>query len=772
MGNEHFIGRSILRPDAREKVRGKAVFTGDLKLPGMLCGRILRSPIPHGRILTIDARAAFAVPGVKAVVLGKDHPLRFGHGTVKDTPILAWEKVLYRGEPLAAVAALDDEAAQEAIERIRVEIEPLPAVFDPVAAAEPGAPLLHPQLADYPRASFVKPSPGTNICHHSLLRTGDLRHGFETSDRIYENSFRIPAIHHCPLEPHGVVAQADGGGRVTLWSSTQSPHLVRAEICEALGWDMHRLRVIVPAVGGGFGSKDFPKLEPIATLLALKTKGRPVRICLDRDEEFVTKVRPALISRLKTGVKRDGSLVALEAKLFFDNGAYADLGPAITRNCCYAVTGPYRIPHVASDAFLVYTNNPVSGSFRGFGVPEIAWSYESQMDIMAVDLGIDPLTFRLRNGLEEGNLSATGETMHSVGLKDCLRQVASAMGWEARPPKERGAGRGLAAVYKSVGTPSASSVLLKVNEDGTADLLTSGVDMGQGLKTTLSQIAAEELGLTPEVIRVSSPDTDFTPYERSTTASRCTFHVGNSTRKAAADVREQLLALASEILEVHPRDLRIAQGKIWVAEKPERAITVAGLWQGGFYSRGQYPLLGRGAFSTADLFRPLDPATGRSPRPTAFWMYVAQGVEIRVDEETGKVELLKLVSAHDLGRAVNPLNCEGQIEGAVAMGIGSALLEEMVFEDGQHLNSDWSTYKIPTALDIPPIVPILVEASHPDGPFGAKGLGEPGVGPTPPCIANALFDATGIRIHDLPLNPEKVYWALKRKGEGKEEERG
>lgn len=760
----NFIGKNVLRPDAREKVRGKAVFTTDLKFPNMLNGRILRSPFAHARIRSIDIRQASRVPGVKAIVLGKDYPFLFGHGAVKDTPILAWERVLYHGEPIAAVAALGDQACQEALERIEVDFEPLAGVFDPLAALEETAPVLHPDLGSYSKASFVKPLPGTNICHHSLLRTGDIKEGFRVSDRVYENSFRIPAIQHSVMEPHVVIAQAEGG-RVTLWSSTQSPYVMRAEVCEALGWDMNRLRVIVPTVGGGFGSKDFPKLEPIATVLSLEVKGRPVRIWLDRDEEFVTKVRPALISLLKTGVKRDGSLVALEAKLYFDNGAYADLGPAITRNSCYATTGPYRIPHVASDAYLVYTNNPVSGSFRGFGVPEIAWGYESQMDIIAADLGIDPIEFRLKNGLEEGDISATGEVMHSVGLKECLRKVGSAMAWQARHPKEpkkRGMGRGVAAVYKSVGTPSASSVLLKVNEDGTANLLTSGVDMGQGLRTVLSQITAEELGLTPEAVRVSFPDTDFTPYERSTTASRSTFHVGNSARKAAVDVREQILGLASEVLEAPKQDLMIQNGKIWVRDEPDRAITVAELWGGGFYSKGQYPLLGRGVYSTSDIYRPIDLRTGRSARPTAFWMYVAQGVEIKVDEETGKIELIRLVSAHDLGRAIHPLNCEGQIEGAVAMGIGSALMEEMVFQDGRLINSDWTTYKIPTALDVPPIIPLIVEAPHSEGPFGAKGLGEPGVAPVPPAIASALYDATGIRLYDLPLTPEKVYWALKK----------
>jgi carbon-monoxide dehydrogenase large subunit len=758
-----FIGTNILRPDAQDKVRGKTQYTGDLKFPGMLYARLLRSPLAHAYIRKIDTRAARRIPGVKTIVLGKDYPFRFGGSSVRDTPILAWEKVLYHGEPVAAVVATDDQAAQEAIDRIETEFEPLPGVFDPVSGMEPDAPVLHPDLGSYTRASFVKPVSGTNICTHAILRTGDVKEGFRVSDRIYENSYRIPSIQHASLESHVTVSQADGSGRVTLWASTQSPYLVRSETCDALGWDLNRLRVIVPPLGGGFGGKDFPRLEPLATVLALEAKGQPVRLWLDRDEEFLTKVRPALVSVLKTGVKRDGSLVALEAKLHFDNGAYADFGPAVARASCFSVTGPYRIPHVMSDAYLVYTNTPPAGSFRGFGVPEIAWGYESQMDIIAADLGIDPVEFRLKNGLEEGDESPTGETMHSVGMKECLRRVSTAMAWGPNAPKRKGVGRGIAAVHKSTGTPASSSIFIKMNEDGKADLLTSGVDMGQGLKTVLSQIAAEELGLTPDAVRVSFPDTGYTPYERTTTGSRATFLIGNSTRKAAAEVRKQMLAVASQILEAPPGDLMIQNSKIWVKGEEGRSITVGELWKGGLYSRGQYPLLGGGACSTADVYQPIDPATGRSARPTTFWMYVVQGVDVAVDEETGKIAVTRIVSAHDVGKAIHPLNCEGQIEGAVVMGIGSALMEGMVFENGQLSNSDWSSYRIPTALDIPTIVPLIVEATHPDGPFGAKGLGEPGVGPIPPCIGNALFDATGIRVFDLPLTHEKIYWALKKR---------
>jgi CO/xanthine dehydrogenase Mo-binding subunit len=754
------IGRTMVNEEVRDKARGKTVFTDDLKFPNLLHARLLRSPLAHARIRSIDKRRAMKVSGVEAILLGKDYPMLFGQSTVRDRPILAWEKVLHVGEPVAVVAAVDEQAAQEALEQIEVEYDPLPAVFDPVKAMEPDAPLLHPALDKYQRVGFVHPVPGTNICHHGILRTGDPEKGFKESDRIYENTFRIPAIQHCCLEPHVAVAKADGG-RVTLWTSTQSPYVVRAEVCDTLGWELNRLRVIVPPIGGGFGNKATPAIEPMAVVLALETGGMPVRICLDRDEEFILKVRPAFVCSFKTGVKRDGTLVAFESRLYLDNGAYADQGPAIARTSCFTATGPYRIPHGKTDVYLMYTNNPVSAALRGFGIPETAWGWESQLDIIAADLGVDPLEFRLKNALDEESLSVTGEVMRSVGVKQCLHQVRSAMAWETGEVK--GTGRGIAAAYKFGGGTAGSSVLLKVNEDGTANLLTSAVDMGQGLKTTLSQIAGEASGLDPRGIRVSFPDTEVTPYEWATVASRATFCVGNSTRIAAADARKQILEIASEILECPAEDLLMRDGKIWVREEPSRNIKVTELWEGALPARRLYPILGRGAYSTVGTIRPTDRATGRSTRAATFWMYGAQGVELRVCEDTGKIELLRLVASQDVGRIIDPIRCEGQIEGAVVMGIGGALTEEMVFESGRLVNPDWSTYKIPTALDVPPIVPLVVEDPHPDGPYGAKGMGEVGLGPTAPAIANALFNLSGVRIYDLPLTPEKVYWALKKK---------
>ena len=366
-----YVGKSVLKKDAQEKVRGKMVYPSDIKLPDMLHARILRSSYSHAKIVSIDKSKALRVPGVVAVVVGSDYPFKFGHGTVKDTPILAWEKTRYCGEPIAAVAAVDRDAAQEAVEQIEVQYEAIPAVFDPVKAFKSNSPLVHPDLGSYEKAGFVKPIYGTNVCHHSTLRTGNIEEGFKASDRI-------PAIQHCPLETHISIAQMGGQGRVTIWSSSQAPYVVRANICDALGWDLNRVRVIVPAaIGGGFGSKDFPKIEPIATILALEVKGKPVRICIDRDEEFITKVRPSVTSTLKTGVKKDGTLIALEAELFFDNGAYADLGPAILAMRPRDLTKflmSNQMPIVFIPIFRLQGASEALGSVRLLGAMRLKWT--------------------------------------------------------------------------------------------------------------------------------------------------------------------------------------------------------------------------------------------------------------------------------------------------------------------------------------------------------------------------------------------------------------
>jgi carbon-monoxide dehydrogenase large subunit len=753
------VGQPVTRLDGPEKVTGRAVYGVDVKLPGMLHGRMLRSPLPHARIVRIDVSRATALTGVRGIVTGRDVPYTHNASIIKDWPFLAIDKVRHVGEPVVGVAAIDEETAEEALELIDVEYEELPGVFDAEEAMKPGAALVHERLAEYPRAEAFHPVPGTNICNYFKLRRGEVDRALDRAHVVVEERYSTAMMQHCPMEVHVAVAQRAMDGRITVWTSAQSPYWTRFELATALGIPMSDIRVIVPYVGGGFGAKHAVKVEQYAIALAMKTGNRPVRLALTRAEEFGTSlVRQPTIIDMKTGVDREGRILARHARIVWNTGAYADLSPAVSRNAGFAAAGPYQVPNVWVDSYCVYTNNPVSGAFRGFGVPEVTWAGESQLDVVARRLGMDPLDLRLMNAVEEGSESVLGEVLHSVGLKECLQKAADAVGWHA--PKPSGRGRGIGCMHKSTGTPTSSAAFVKLNEDGTVSLLSSAVEMGQGAATVLAQIVAEELGVRIDHVRVVTPDTDVTPFERSTTSSRATFHAGNALLAAARDAKAQILEVAADVLEASPSDLELRDERVWV-RGTDRNVPLGKLWRAGMYSRGQYPILGRGAYSTSGLYDPLDPATGRSKRSTAFWMYAAQAAEVEVDRETGKVTVLKLTAAHDAGKAINPQTCAQQIEGALVMGLGQALFEQLHLENGRPLNPSFIDYKIPCTLDIPALEALLVEAHHRDGPFGAKGIGEPGLAPTAAAIGNAILDAIGVRMRDLPITAEKVLRALR-----------
>ena len=766
MADLAFVGHRVPRVDAAEKVTGRAVYGVDLRFPGMLEAKILRSPLPHARIRSIDTTRAERLRGVRAVVTGKDAPYTHNASIIKDWCFFAQEKVRHVGEAVAAVAAVDEETAEEALELIDVDYEELPPVFDPEEAMKPDAPRVHERLMEYPRAGAFHPVPDSNICNHFKLRRGEVERGFADAAVVVEERYSTAMMQHCPMEVHVAVAQRSMDGRITCWTSAQSPYWTRFELATALGIPMSDIRIIVPHVGGGFGAKHAVKVEQYVITLAMKAGNRPVRLALTRAEEFGTSlVRQPTILEVKTGAAKDGRLLARQIRIVWNTGAYADLSPAVSRNAGFAAAGPYVIPHVWVDSYCVYTNNPVSGAFRGFGVPEVTWAGESQLDVVARKLGMDPLELRLRNAVEEGSESVLGETLHSVGVKECLRKASAAVGWgQAKAPRR---GRGVACMHKSTGTPTSSAGFVKLNEDGTVSLLSSGVEMGQGASTVLAQIVAEELGVRPEHIRVVAPDTDVTPYERSSTSSRTTFHAGNALLFAARDAKEQILQIAADLLEAAPADLELRDERVWVKGVPDRSVPLSKLWNAGMYSRGQYPILGRGAYSTTGIYDPLDPETGRSKRSTAFWMYAAQAAEVEVDVETGKVTVLKLTAAHDMGKAINPQTCEQQIEGALVMGLGQALFEQLHLDRGRPLNPSFIEYKIPCTLDIPTLETFLVEATHDDGPFGAKGLGEPGLAPTAAAIGNAILDAIGVRMRDLPITAEKVIAALRQATDGR-----
>jgi carbon-monoxide dehydrogenase large subunit len=760
------IGQSPVRLDAREKVTGRTLYAVDLKMAGMLYAKVLRSPHPHARILHIDATKARSLPGVVAVVTGKDFPGSLG-ATVQDQSFLAGDKVRFVGDAVAAVAAVNLDTAEEALSLIHVEYELLPALFDPVEAMKSREVLIHENLSQYAVAPGIFPVPGTNICNHFKLRKGDPERGFKESDLVLEDTYRSHMVQHAHLETHAAIAQVDSSGKILIWSNTQTPYFNRKALAKSLNLPLNQVRVMVTTLGGGFGGKSYLKAEPICVALALKSKGRPVKLVFTREEEFgVAPVRHPTIIRCKTGMKKDGTWLAQETELIFDTGAYADIGPRVCRNAGFSAAGPYQVPNVRIDSYCVYTNHPIGGAFRGFGIPQVSWAIESHLDVMAEKLGLDPVEVRLKNAVEEGSLSVTGQVLHSVGLKETLRQAAEKIGWRKASGPYRG--KGIACMHKSTVTPSSSAAFVKLNEDASITLLCSAVEMGQGSSTILAQIASEELGIPVEKISMVRPDTDVTPYDMASVSSRSTFFVGNAVRRAAADAREQLLQIAAEILEANPQDLVIEAGKVMVRGVPEKAIPIAELPLGeAFYAgakgrgRGR-PVLGRGSFTVEDA-TPLDRETGQGKNPSAFWMYATQAAEVEVDPRSGRVKVLRISSAHDVGKSIHPVAIEGQIQGALVMGVGTALWEEMELEKGRVKNPSFAEYKLPSALDAPEMIPIIVEELHAQGPYGAKGLGEPALAPTAAAIANAIYAAVGVRVKDLPITPEKILEGLRKK---------
>jgi carbon-monoxide dehydrogenase large subunit len=757
-----WVGQSVRRVDARQKVCGQWVYGADHRVPGMLYGQALRAPYPHARVLDIDLTRARRVPGVRALVVGKDAP--YVHGSaIRDEPFLAMGIVRYAGEPVAAVAALSEEAATDALEQIRVEYEPLSGSFDPLEAMQPGAILVHPELASYDWEPIFTPRPGTNVANHARIRHGDVEQGFRECDEVFEDIFTTQRVQHVPLEPHATIAQVTVDGRVVIWANTQSPYNFQRELAQALGIPYGRVRIIGTGVGGGFGSKIYPRLEPVALALALHTDHRPVKITYTREEEFtacVTK-HPAHLT-LRTGVKHDGTLVARKITAIFDTGGYADTGPLVARNGAFSGTGPYRLRHAWVDSYAVYTHNPLGGAFRGYGVPQLTWAHESQMDMIAHRLGVDPVELRMRNLFDRGDRTCTGEILQqSVGAKETLRQALAAAAAPLRAARRPHTvlGRGVATMHKLTYTPTTSTAVVKLNSDGSVTVLSSSVELGQGVHTALGQLVAQRLGISIEQVTFATPDTDYTPYDQSTSGSRTVFHMGNAILRALEDVVRQLCELAAPVLDAPVPMLEVRDGAVCVRGRDREARTFAEVIRGRYGARGA-TIQGHGTFTPPGAQAP-DPETGQSPKVSAFWMYATHVADVEVDPATGRARVLRVVAAHDVGSAINPAGVEAQIEGGVAQGLGATLHEEMLVRDGVVTNPSLVEYKIPTILDVPEVVPVIVEDPHEDGPYGAKGLGEPVLAPISPAVANALDHALGVRITDLPITPEKVLRALR-----------
>lgn len=766
-----YVGTSVKRVDGVKKATGSLKYVNDLHLPRMLYAALKRSPYAHAKIIKIDTSKAEVLKGVKAVITGKTFPKRVGL-YLEDKTFLAIDKVIFIGEVVAAVAAETEEIAKEAVKLIEVEYEPLPVVLNAKEAMKKDAPLVHPNLGDYKWEPIFFPKPGTNISNHYKLRKGNIEKGFAESDIIMENEFYVPQIQHTPIEPHSTIAQMDSEGYLTVWASCQSPYAVRKALSVAFDLPLNKLRVISPAVGGGFGGKAGTTLEGIAIPLAMKTNGRPVKLTYSREEVFTNSfVRQGLFAKIKTGVNREGKILAEKIEFIWDGGAYTEYGVNIAKSAGYASVGPYDVPNIWADSYCVYTNTPVGGPYRGFGMSEIHYAIEQNLNIIAEKLDISAVEIRKINGLKVGGQTATAQKLDVCGFVDCIKQVEKDIKmYEKEKPSapHKVRGKGIAGGFKAPSMPNnvASSAIIKLNEDGTAHLLTSAQDIGQGSDTTLTQIAAEALSLAPEKITIKTGDTDHTPYEWQTVASRITYCAGNAVKLACEDIKDQLLDLAQIKLGIFKRDLELRDGYVISKIYPDKKVLLADLALGLTMPDGSGihgPIIGRGSFIPPNV-RNADKNTGLGDKPVAFWTFGAQGVEIEVDTETGHIKVLKVASCFDVGKVVNPKLIEAQVEGAIVQGIGSALWEQLIIDDkGKVLNPGFGDYKIPTADDIPEMDIKFLEYPEETGPFGARGVAEPAMVPTAPAITSALYDALGIRINTLPLTPEKVLMAIKEK---------
>ncbi len=744
------VGHSYPRMEGKAKVTGRAEYTFNLRLPNMLHAKVCRANISHGRIVAIDTSAAM-LPGVLHIVTAEDVckvlPQPFYGPAFHDQPILAIDKVRHFGEPVAVVLAADPHVAELAAQRIRVEYEELPAVFNEVEAMTSDV-IVHEELKPAGTFADLKHLAGkrdTNLSLDYHLRHGDADRAFAEADHVFEHLFSTQQTMHTPFEPMVAVADVRNES-ATIYTSTQSPSFVRFELARLLGWPETRVRVKTSHLGGGFGAKVYVKTEALALALSLIAH-RPVRLALTMEEQFYTITKHPSTFRISSAVASDGKVLGRKCEVWWNGGAYADIGPRVTQKSGFTAAGPYDIDNVAIDSYALYTNRPPAGALRGFGIPQLVWAYESHTDMIARELGIDPVDFRKRNILRNGRPQAVGTVVEDAEFEGILDALAERMGWDK--PFDRGAGhirrgRGVAIGFKASISPTTSSSIVSVNADGSCIVYCSTVDMGQGSDTAMAQIASEVLDIPMEKIRVVNPDTDVTPYDMSTLGSRSTFHMGHAVRLAAADARDKLIALAREVglPEGHNTPL------------PELFIKKFGMSAGNIVGTSNY----------IPDYTPPNYATGQSPNATPFWMSGATGVEVEVDTQTGQMRLLRMVNVCDIGKAINPVVVETQISGAAVMQMGFTLTEDMVIEDGQLTNPSLADYKIPGIFDMPDCMESsFIDAEQRNGPFGSKGAGESGTFGVSPAIANAVEDAVGVRIAHLPIKAEDIFRALRAK---------
>lgn len=757
------IGQNIQRVDGQEKVTGKAIYTGDLKLPGLVDGKVLRSPLAHALIRRIDARKAESIPGVLAVLTRENCQVAtpyFG-AMIKDQPIVALEKVRYAGDIVAAVVATEEEIAEEALKRIEVDYDELPTLLTIEEALRDDAPLIHDKLQrvrvpEYGRGATYHLHENSNICHHFRYQRGDGEKALDRADFVFEDTFVFPSAQHYSMEPNISVASLEGSN-LTIWSPTQAPFSLRQQVSRVFGLPLSRIRVIVPHVGGGYGGGKGVLTSILAVALSRLVR-RPVRIAFTADENFKTISQPRAKLTIKTGVKKDGTFIARRCEVYLNGGAYVNSTPSVAEKAGYRMHGPYRIPHVLTDAYAVYTNCVPTGAFRGFGGPQAAFAYESHLDMIAHRMKIDAVELRMKNLLDKGEEFAPGDTPIDCDLKGALKWLAETIEWGKKDfsPKDPRIkrGKGIACGVKDGGgTAKSANAMVKILIDGSVLLSFGSVEIGQGVRTALLQVVAQELSIAPERIQVAELDTQYTPFDQATNASSATSITGQAVQRAARDAREQLLSAAASVLGTQRSGLSLEDG---VIISQGRSLTFQEVMR-QYFDDTEPEIVGKGFFKF--------PRDDRIPlgSPSPFWEIGFGATEVEVDELTGGVKILKYVSVTDAGKMIHPLQCRGQDEGAVLFGIGQALFEELVYKETRLINPNLVDYRLPRFRDLPQSFSthILEEGGGP-GPYGAKGMGEGGILAVAPAVCNAVHNAIGVRIQEVPLKGERVWKAAVR----------
>jgi CO/xanthine dehydrogenase Mo-binding subunit len=748
----HVVNRSVPRRDGPAKVTGKATYVSDVKLPGMAYAKVLRSPYAHARIVSIDTSRAASRPGVYCVITGNDleglNPY-YGHA-VKDHPLLAIEKVRYAGEPVAAVVAGDERTAFEALEHIDVEYEELEAVLTPEDALAKDAPLLHERKFEAGALrgfeGEVTAGRGTNICQEYHLKWGDVEEAFKKAAAVVEGEYYFPMAYAYAMEAYVAIADVNDNG-VTIYSSAQHPFMVRHDLKSIFNLPVSQVRLIVPFVGGGYGSKSYTKIEPLVAACSWKAK-RPVKLQLSVEEAMLTTRSDDALTWMRTAVDANGKIIARQARIYMNTGAYAENSPLVVEKSTNRCVGPYSIPNVQIDNYSFYTNTVPASSYRGFGCAQVTLPGESQIDELAAKIGKDPYEFRLANVAKPGEAFFPKMRSFDGTLKEDLEIAAKALGW--KEPLAKRHGRSLACSGSDAGAYPLTSTAIRVHADGSVSILTGSTELGQGSHTVIPQIVAEELGVPLEKVHVISSDTAITPYDRSTGASRTTTLMGSAVLEASREAIQQMVVMAADVLKAKVEDIQVIRGGVRCGEAQLNWSEVISK----FYALPDGEVIGRAYIRKAGKFSQLP----------VFWETACTGIEISVDEETGKINLEKLATVGDVGLAINPALAEGQDIGAATMGMGIGLFEELVYDGPQLMNGSILSYRLPRFSDVAPEVELhLVQNQDGVGPYGAKGGGEASLNSMPANIANALYSATGVRIRRAPLTPEKVWRALKDK---------